>query len=72
MREIERTVRGEPFVWVIGRLAKDDGSLNVIAEEVRPLKLRNAPAFADSSPVPAPYSFLRSLRQNAPESKDWG
>jgi error-prone DNA polymerase len=25
-------VRGEPFLWVKGKLAKDDGSLNVIAE----------------------------------------
>jgi error-prone DNA polymerase len=67
-------IRGEPFVWVIGKLAKDDGSLNVIAEEVRPLKLRkrSAQRADDSFVAPAPYSFLRSLRQHAPDSKDWG
>ncbi len=32
-------VRGEPFLHVAGKLAKDDGSLNVIAEEVRALQL---------------------------------
>ena len=67
-------VRGEPFLWITGRLAKDDGSFNVIAEEVRPLKVRAAfNATDDSQPSgPSPYSFLRSLRQNAPDSKDWG
>ncbi|MBI4499556.1 MAG: error-prone DNA polymerase, partial [Gemmatimonadetes bacterium] len=66
-------VRSEPFVWVLGKLAKDDGSLNVIAEEVRPLRVcpPTAPA-ASAAPSPSPYSFLRSLRQNAPGSKDWG
>jgi len=67
-------VRGEPFLWIIGRLAKDDGSFNVIAEEVRALKVRSAPEPAPDSrhTAPSPYSFLRSLRQNAPDSKDWG
>lgn len=32
-------VRGEPFLWILGTLAKDDRTVNVIAEEVRPLKL---------------------------------
>jgi error-prone DNA polymerase len=30
-------IRAEPFLWVTGKLAKDDGSLNIIAEEVRAL-----------------------------------
>jgi len=30
-------IRSEPFLWVKGKLAKDDGTLNVIAEEVRGL-----------------------------------
>ena len=65
-------IRSEPFVWVIGKLAKDDGSFNVIAEEVRALKTRRpSPPTAPSAPV-APYSLLRGLRQHAPESKDWG
>jgi error-prone DNA polymerase len=33
-------VRGEPFLWILGTLARDDGTVNVIAEEVRPLKLQ--------------------------------
>jgi len=72
-------VRGEPFLWIIGRLAKDDGSFNVIAEEVRPLKVPHRSPFP-VPPSPAgpdsrsanPFAFLRSLRQNAPDSKDWG
>jgi error-prone DNA polymerase len=35
-------VRGEPFLWVLGTLAKDDGTVNIIAEHVRPLKLRKS------------------------------
>src|SRR5881409_3685762 len=32
-------VRGEPLLWVRGKLAKDDGTVNVIAEEARGLRL---------------------------------
>src|SRR5207253_2787240 len=32
-------VRGEPLLWVRGKLAKDDGTVNVIAEEAMGLKL---------------------------------
>ena len=49
-------IRGEPLLWVGGRLAKDDGTVNVLAEEARGLKL----------------AFLKSMRRVAPESKDWG
>jgi len=31
-------IRGEPLLWVAGKLAKDDGTVNVIAEEARGLK----------------------------------
>jgi len=31
------SLRGEPFLWVRGTLAKDDGTVNVLAEEVRGL-----------------------------------
>jgi DNA polymerase III alpha subunit len=77
-------VRGEPFLWISGRLAKDDGALNVLAEEVRGLKLKEkrdggrgtGTAAAHSSPVPPPpshpFSFLRAMRSVAPSSKDWG
>jgi len=57
-------VRGEPFLHVAGKLAKDDGSLNIIAEEVRALRLNgkgeggrgrgNADTWDNPSPVPRP------------------
>jgi error-prone DNA polymerase len=80
-------IRGEPFLWVKGKLAKDDGTLNVIAEQVRGLGVRQAngptgsraddSSSAELLPVgpsarrPA-YRLLRSLRAVAPDSKDWG
>jgi error-prone DNA polymerase len=51
------TVRGEPFLWVHGTLAKDDGTVNVIAEEVEGLQCG---------------AFLKTMRRVAPDSKDWG
>ncbi len=74
-------IRGEPLLWVRGKLAKDDGTVNVLAEEVRGLKLRGTgdegagTGGMDPSlvpPPPSPFSFLKSLRRVAPESKDWG
>jgi error-prone DNA polymerase len=69
-------VRGEPFLWVVGTLAKDDGTVNVIAEEVRPLKLSAALQNIDSPPSGqkgrSPYAFLKQIRKNAPASKNWG
>jgi len=54
-------IRGEPFLWVKGKLAKDDGTLNVIAEAVQGLGIRRSAAFR----------LLRSLRAVAPDSKLW-
>jgi len=74
-------VRGEPLLWVRGKLAKDDGTVNVIAEEARGLKVGtwNAERGTDGGPAssafPLPHSafdFLKSMRRLAPESKDWG
>jgi error-prone DNA polymerase len=75
-------VRGEPFLWIRGRLAKDDGTVNVIAEEVEGLKLGTGKGGRgtgrpgeDPSLVPrpqSPFAFLKSLRRVAPDSKDWG
>ncbi len=65
-------VRGEPFVVVRGKLAKDDGTVNVLAEEVEGLQLEGA---QHAAPVPnpsPPFSFLRAMRRVAPGSKDWG
>ncbi len=79
-------VRGEPFLWILGTLAKDDGTVNVIAEEVRPLCLgRTTPRplgkgetgsrkrDADRNDASrSPYAFLKQLRRNAPGARSWG
>jgi len=70
-------VRGEPFVLVTGKLAKDDGTVNVLAEEVQGLKLEsgNAERGTERSDFRVPssaFSFLRAMRRVAPDSKDWG
>jgi error-prone DNA polymerase len=64
-------VRGEPFVLVSGKLAKDDGTVNVLAEKVEGLQsdIRRTDA---SRPTPHAFSFLRAMRRVAPDSKDWG
>ena len=79
--EHRAAIRSEPLMWVRGTLAKDDGSWNVIAEEVRGLHcgLRIADCGIEMPPVESairnPHSamaFLRSMRRVAPDSKDWG
>jgi len=74
-------IRSEPLLWVRGKLAKDDGTVNLLAEEVRGLQcgMRSAECelevWADNSALRTPHSafaFLRSMRRVAPESKDWG
>ncbi|HXO86442.1 MAG TPA: OB-fold nucleic acid binding domain-containing protein, partial [Gemmatimonadales bacterium] len=64
-------IRGEPFVLVRGKLAKDDGTVNVLAEEVVGLQtdIRRVGA---ARPTPHAFSFLRAMRRVAPDSKDWG
>ncbi len=77
-------VRGEPLLWVRGKLAKDDGTVNLLGEEVQGLRLHGMrDAGSGMSPhtthpasrVPhpdSPYAFLKMFRRVAPESKDWG
>ncbi len=73
-------VRGEPFVVVRGKLAKDDGTVNVLAETVEGLQydVRHAACGADASGFdaarhsPHAFTFLRAMRRVAPGSKDWG
>ena len=75
-------IRGEPFLWILGTLAKDDGTLNIIAEEVRALKLNGSAALSRHRPATqegrrhvggqSPYAFLKKLRRNAPGAKSWG
>ena len=71
-------VRGEPLLWVRGKLAKDDGTFNLLADEVQGLRLHGmrdagsgmgTSGAADGS---RPFAFLKSFRRVAPESKDWG
>src|SRR6266550_2634156 len=70
-------VRGEAFVLVRGKLAKDDGTVNVLAEEVQGLQLGsgNAERGTERSDFRVPssaFAFLRAMRRVAPDSKDWG
>jgi error-prone DNA polymerase len=71
-------VRGEPLLWVRGKLAKDDGTVNVLAEEARGLQLSVESTDDSSAPhstlrTPhSPYGFLKTFRRIAPASKDWG
>jgi DNA polymerase III alpha subunit len=74
-------IRGEPLLRVKGKLAKDDGTVNVIAEAVERLG-----GWAVGGPEPEPSMdpstaqplnrstarFLKSMRALAPDSKDWG
>ena len=69
-------VRGEPFLWILGTLAKDDGTVNVIAEEVRSLKIHRPATLPHGEEgrgkgEGSPYTFLKQLRKNAPPSKNW-
>jgi error-prone DNA polymerase len=66
------TIRGEPLVWILGRLARDDGTVNVIAEKVRPLKLRSKDSPSNRRQTHSPSAFLKDLRRAAPGSKNWG
>jgi error-prone DNA polymerase len=74
-------VRGEPLLWVRGRLAKDDGTVNVIAEEAKGLHcglqisdcgFEDPPAESAIHNPQSAMAFLKSMRRVAPESKDWG
>ena len=65
-------VRGEPFVLVTGKLAKDDGTVNVLAEKVEGLQMRKLSTTTADNLHPPPMQFLRAMRRVAPDSKDWG
>ena len=66
-------LRGEPLLWVRGRLAKDDGAFNIIADELRPLKVAmpDLPV-SNTPPELSPYKFLKTLRLHPPATKSWG
>jgi hypothetical protein len=65
-------VRGEPFVIVSGKLAKDDGTVNVLAEKVEGLQCDLNQKVNAARPTPHAFQFLRAMRRMAPDSKDWG
>jgi len=72
-------VRGEPFVLVTGKLAKDDGTVNVLAEKVEGLQGEMRKCEIECQPddfafrIPhSAFSFLKAMRRVAPDSKDWG
>jgi len=70
-------IRGEPFVLVSGKLAKDDGTVNVLAEKVEGLKVGTGNAErgtvrSDFRVPSSAFQFLRAMRRVAPDSKDWG
>src|SRR5256885_6936926 len=68
-------VRGESFVLVTGKLAKDDGTVNVLAEKVEGLQsdvrrvARGADPldFDDAPAARHACSFLRAMRRVAPD-----
>jgi DNA polymerase III alpha subunit len=67
-------VRSEPFIQVIGTIARDDGTVNIVAEEIRPLNLGQTDPPTAGTPYQAverPFSFLKDLRRHAPSSKNW-
>jgi error-prone DNA polymerase len=67
------TIRTEPYLWILGRLAKDDGTLNIITEEVRPLRLRKHTVNEQPDTIhsQSPYKFLKQLRRGRSRSRDW-
>jgi hypothetical protein len=67
-----RAIRGEPLLWVRGTLAKDDGTVNLLAEDVKGLGLHEMRTSDDPTHPESPYEFLKRFRSVAPGSKDWG
>lgn len=67
-------VRGEPFLLVEGKLHKDDGAYNVVAEKLLALNasLPKPPTFDNDAGQYSPYRFLKKLRQHPPAAKSWG
>ncbi len=65
-------VRGEPILWITGQLSIDDRAVNIIADELQPLRLRSKPALENPATEYSPYRFLKKLRQSPPGTKSWG
>ncbi len=67
------TVRMEPFVAIRGRLQKDGDTINVIAFEVRPLRLEGEPEGASSPPGGGEEASARAhaLAPLVPDAHEW-
>jgi hypothetical protein len=59
-------------VIVSGKLAKDDGTVNVLAEKVEGLQCDLGSKSNGSRDTQHAFTFLRAMRRMAPDSKDWG
>src|SRR5881628_655425 len=58
-------VRGEPLLWVRGKLAKDDGTVNVLGEEVQGLRLHG---MRDAGSGMSPHTTHPASRIPHPDS----
>ena len=65
------TVRGEPFLWISGKLSREGPGVNILAEGVRPLALKGRGP-EDTPMKRAPTELLQALRQGGADSHDWG
>jgi DNA polymerase III alpha subunit len=75
--ECRSAVRMEPFVLVRGRLQKDGATMNVIASEVKGLRIAATPdegELRERLPDTLEYwgHYLTALRQSPPGVKSWG
>src|SRR5213592_4696613 len=68
-REHRTAIRGEPLLWVRGKLAKDDGTVNVLAEEAKGLHcgFEDPPVESAIHNPQSAMAFLKSMRRVAPE-----
>ncbi|HEV2527393.1 MAG TPA: error-prone DNA polymerase [Thermomicrobiales bacterium] len=56
-------VRGEPFLMITGLLQKQNGTINIVAEEIRPLtQARQRLPQVETTPAPAEPAEMRTLR----------
>ena len=66
-------VRMEPFLWVRGKLRKDGATLNVIAQEVKALRVaENGSPSKTPSHTEDSFAYLSSLREHPPGTKSFG
>jgi error-prone DNA polymerase len=67
-------IRSEPFLWIHGTLRRDDGNVNIIADEVRPLsvdRFHDHRSRGYDTARRQPAALLKDLRRSPPSSKNW-